>query len=63
MKILLLLCFATNMCYAQLSSFSQTKRILRKIYKNTKTFYCDCKIEGKLINKQSCGYKGKLKKN
>lgn len=54
-----------NISYAKPESFRKSKKILSKIYKelDSKTFYCDCEYKGKKVNKKSCGYKGKLKKN
>ena len=42
------------------TSFSKTKRELKKIYKqHPYTFYCECKFLVNDINRSSCGYKPK----
>ena len=41
----------------QISSFSKSKKLLLKVYKdNPVTLYCGCKFKGKKPNLSSCGY-------
>ena len=41
----------------QITSFSKSKKLLLKVYKdNPFTLYCGCKFKGKKPNLSSCGY-------
>ena len=41
----------------QITSFSKSKKLLLKVYKdNPFTFYCGCSYKGKIPNLSSCGY-------
>ena len=48
----------------QITSFSKSKKLLLKVYKeNPITLYCGCKFKGKKPNLSSCGYIPKKDKN
>ena len=66
MKILtIILFFICTISFAQeypkhnVSSFNQAKKILKKIYQESKTFYCGCDYSytTKKVDTQKCGYK------
>ena len=61
--IILTLLFITTSCYAEPDTFRESKKILKKIYGDNVTFYCNCSYKGKKVDKQSCGYEGKKKKD
>lgn len=59
----MLVLFSSTICLADavepsISSFSQTKSVLEKVYKNKRTtFYCGCSYdENRLMNYEKCGY-------
>jgi deoxyribonuclease-1 len=61
MKKLLLLLLASTLLFSANTSFSKSKKQLRKIYKDHQTtIYCDCKYNYKdkknMIDRESCGY-------
>lgn len=65
-SILIVMMFLTSFTLvAQPSNFTESKKILFKVYEEvpSKTFYCNCDYKGKQVDHGSCGYKGKLKKN
>ncbi len=44
----------------KIDSFSKSKKILAKLYKQHQiTFYCGCKYKKKIVDHASCGYKPK----
>ena len=60
--ILTILCLVLLASYAysqntQITSFSKSKKLLLKVYKdNPVTLYCACSFKGKKPNLFSCGY-------
>ena len=61
MKLLFILLF-TSLLFSSNTSFSKSKKDLRKIYQgHQSTIYCDCKYNYKdkknMIVRDSCGYK------
>lgn len=61
MRLLLALFIFTTLLFGAHDSFSQSKKQLRKIYRDhQRTIYCDCKYNYKdkknMIDKRSCGY-------
>jgi len=62
MKTLISLLLLTTLLFSANTSFSKSKKQLRKIYRDHQTtIYCDCKYNYKdkknMINRKSCGYK------
>ena len=62
MKPLILLLLLTTLLFSANTSFSKSKKQLRKIYKGHQTtIYCGCKYNYKdkknMIDRKSCGYK------
>ena len=55
--LLLLLCSQAFPQNTQITSFSKSKKLLLKLYKNHPvTLYCGCSYKGKKPNLSSCGY-------
>lgn len=61
--ILIFLMTVSTTCFATPNNFRESKKILKKIYGNNKTFYCSCLYLDKKVDHKSCGYEGKKKKN
>ena len=62
MKLLLSILLLSTLLFSANTSFSKSKKELRKIYKDHQTtIYCDCKYNYKdkknMIDRKSCGYK------
>lgn len=63
MRFFILFLLSINVCFAQPETFREAKKILKNIYGvSNKTFYCNCNYRGKKVDKESCGYQGKIKK-